>query len=274
MTICAGPLRNVVTALTDDFGWSCSEPIPGVAAVSTGRHYSDSEPVEVFIRHSAGILILSDNGETMNRLLDGGFDPEDLAHLSLWRETLHEFRLGVSDGIIASTAGTDRAPAAIARFADALLGLDTLRLVSLPAVTRRRTFANKVEEYLRARLSVDAVERNPSLTVVDDDDEIVVRPTFRVIAKRGPVYIQTSAATSGTQNYEHAFFTFSMAGRAGVPIENRLAIFGGSHKRWRHARLRLLTEHANVALWEYRAELEAFLDGRTTESRLLIPHGS
>lgn len=120
---------------------------------------------------------------------------------------------------------------------------------------------------MRDKFSDDSVTKQPRVPLGDD---IVIRPTFRVIAKRGPVHIQAAAATSPIPSYDHAFVTFTMAERAEVPLDQRLVVLGGSLKTWSLPRLRVLSERAHVALWEPRGPLDAFLDGNRTKCTLLI----
>ncbi|MGJ9414232.1 DUF1828 domain-containing protein [Aeromicrobium sp. CF4.19] len=268
MNVCEGPLSGVLRVITADLGWEC-EPLPdGRAIISTGRRYADSEPVEIYMAAHADMFDLSDGGETLSRLHAGGYDAEDAVHQAMWRDLLHEYRVSFSDGVVTSTATVQNAPHVLSRMADALLGLDALRVLAPPVVKRPRTFARAVEDYLREQFSDEAVEANRNVTF----DGQTVRPSFTVTAKRGPIYVQAAATTSGHQGYEHAFFTFSMAAQAEVPFEQRLAILGGTRRSWTPSRLTVLAERANVALWEESGgELDAFLSGVKSKSGLLIP---
>lgn len=271
MNVCDGPLSGVLRIIATDLGWEC-EPLPdGRAIVSTGRRYADSEPVEIYVAAHADMFNLSDGGETLSRLQADGFDAEDGVHAAMLRDLLHEYRVAFSDGVVTATAAVQNAPHVLSRMADALLGLDALRVLAPPVVKRPRTFARAVEDYLREQFSDDAVQPNKTVTF----DGQMVRPSFTVTAKRGPIYVQAAATTSGLQGYEHAFFTFSMAAQAEVPFEQRLAILGGTRKSWAPSRLSVLAERANVALWEESGrELDAFLSGVKTKSGLLIPQTS
>jgi hypothetical protein len=271
MNVCDGPLGGVLRIIATDLGWEC-EPLPdGRAIVSTGRRYADSEHVEIHLAAHADIFNLSDGGEMLSRLHAAGFDAEDGVHAAMLRDLLHEYRVAFSDGVVSATASVQNAPHVLSRMADALLGLDALRVLAPPVVKRPRTFARAVEDYLREQFSDDAVQPNQAVTFVGQ----TVRPSFTVLAKRGPIYIQTAATTSGVQGYEHAFFTFSMAAEENVPMERRLAILGGSLRSWSLPRLTVLAERTNVALWEEsRGELDAFLSGVRSRTGLLIPQTS
>ena len=119
MNLCDGPLHEVMETVRSDFGWNCGPVDDGLALISTGRTYADSEPVEIYVAtHDDGMMILSDGGELLNRLVDGGFDLEDTVHASLWRETLREFRLSLEDGRIHLTTSAKNAPSNIVRLAE------------------------------------------------------------------------------------------------------------------------------------------------------------
>lgn len=266
MDICSGPLAEVLRVLNADFGWSC-EPLSDTRAVlASGRRYADSEPVEVHVSLQDDIVALSDGGALVARLESAGFDLDDPVHLATWRESLWEFRLGFDDGVVHVTASLGTASHALVRLADGLLGLDTLRLLAVPKTARAKTFADTVEDYLRTTLGEDAVTRSPHVSI----SGISVRPTLRVLAKKGPVYIQAAATTSWSQSYEHAFYMFSLLERAEVPLEQRLVLLGGSEATWTRPRLEVLSDVAYVGLFAERERVDAFLSGATPRSRLLF----
>ena len=90
MNVCEGPIAGIFNTVIKDFGWH-RFPLPesDAALISTGRRYSDSEPVELFVRPADNqSLLISDGGETLNRLTDAGLDLDDDVHHTIWNEAL------------------------------------------------------------------------------------------------------------------------------------------------------------------------------------------
>lgn len=165
MNVCEGPIAAILNAVTSDYGWSCF-PLPesDAALISTGRRYSDSEPVELHVRPAdTKSLVISDGGETLNRLVDAGLNLEDDVHTTILSEALYDNRLETVDGKVFIHVSNDRAHHALPRFADALIGLDTLRLVLLPPTVRTSHLADEVETFLKAQFTGDRYVRSPSV---------------------------------------------------------------------------------------------------------------
>lgn len=262
--LCTGPLADVLRVLNSDFGWVCEPVADSHALILTGRRYADSEPVTVHVFAFQDILVLSDGGETAARLHSAGFDLDDTVNAVVWREALHEFRVAFDGGLVQVSASLRTAAHSAARLADALVGLDTLRLLAAPSSERPRTFADEVEAFLRRIAGDAAVTRSPRVEV----EGIAVRPTLQVVAKTGPVYVQATATTAYTQAFEHAFYMFSLLNRADIPKTSRLAVLGGSESTWTRPRLNVLSEVAYVGLWASSPDVEAFLSGQTIENPL------
>lgn len=267
MDICSEVLATPLRTLNSAYGWSCT-PLPdGRALISAGRRYSDAEPVELFVSVSAEVVTLSDGGEAVSRLAMAGFDLEDDVHMAIWRDAIYQYRLGFADGIISLTASVETSAHAALRLADALVGLDALRLVAFPKGGRKTTFAETIEEYLRTTVGQASVQRSPSVTV----GEITVRPTLRVRAKTADVYVQAAATTSWNTAFEHAFWTFSLFERTGsISVEQRLIVLGGSEATWGLPRIKMLSEVAYVGLWSERPSIDSFLNGAIPKDRILM----
>jgi hypothetical protein len=270
MDVCDGPLAPVVRALNREFGWAC-EPLGTARAIlSTGRRFTDSEPVEVTVSVDGDIVTVSDGGLMLARLALAGFELDDDLHMGLWRDALYAARLSYDDGLVHLTASLSSTSQAVRRVADGMLGLDALQLVAFPKATRVRTFADDVEDYLRSSVGEEAVTRFPVIDVGD----MTVRPTFRVQAKRGPILLQTAATTAFKQAFEHAYVTFSLIERSEqaslIPVERRLIVLGGSELTWGRARISMLADVAFVGLWSERAPIRRFLDGVVPRDRVLV----
>lgn len=265
--MCSGLLADALQTLNAGHGWRCT-PVEGDRAVlSTGRRFADAEPVEIFVSARGDIVTLTDGGEIVSRLAIAGFDMDDEVLEALWRDALHEFRLGFHEGVVSSTTSPETIPFVAQRFADALVGLDTLRLVALPKKARSQTFADTVEDYLRSSVGDAAVRRAPSVTI----GEITVRPTLQVLGKTGGIYVQAAATTSWNSAFEHAFWTFSLLDRMGtIPLEHRLIVLGGSESTWGRPRINMLADVAYVGLWSERSRIESFIRGIVPNERVLL----
>lgn len=266
MDLCVGQLAEPLRQMARDFGWTCLPLQDGRAQLTSGRRYADAEPVQIFVSIQGDIVTLSDGGESVGRLALSGFDLEDEVHEQLWRDALHEFRVGFADGVVQVSTSLDSVAHRATRLADALVGLDTLRLVAFPTRPRKRTFADSVEDYIRHRMGEQSIVRSPVVRI----DDISVRPTLRVRAKKGNVFVQAAATTSWNTSFEHAFWTFSLFDRAPeIPVSQRLIVLGGTEATWGRPRMRLLAEVAYVGIWADRGPIDDFLDGRYDGDRIL-----
>lgn len=269
MNVCDGPIATILNAATSNYGWSCF-PLPesDAALISTGRRYSDSEPVELFVRPAdTKSVVISDGGETLNRLTEAGLDLDDEVHHTIWNEALYDNRLETVDGKVFVHVSNDRAHHVLPRFADALVGLDTLRLFALPPNTRATLLADEVENFLESRFA-NQFTRAP---VVKMKHGLTMHPTFRVNTTSHPIYMQVAASTTKTRAYEHAFTQFSLAERGNIPIEQRLVVLGGSAITWTLPKLEVLANVAYVGFWKDKPTLDGFLRGDIPNQRLMVP---
>ncbi len=177
MTLC-DDLAPALAALQDRHAWRCN-PLPDGRRVliHTGRNRADSEPVTLLAAFfDADTVLISDGGETLNRLGDVGFDRDDPLFEAIWQEALRTYRLSEVDGRVFLQAPLTRAPHAMNRLADALVALDGLRIVTLPQQDKRRTLADQVEDYLYRILPTSAhVTRRPQVKLRSG---LVLRPAL------------------------------------------------------------------------------------------------
>lgn len=267
MDLCGRDLAPTMRLLNSRFGWTC-HPLPdGRALISTGRFFADYEAVDLVASGTGDIISLSDGGLLSLRLADAGFDITDDVFNRVWQDVIYDFRLSVDDGTVHLTASPQTAAAAAARLADGLLALDTLRHVGMPKIQRIRTFADDVEDFLRDAVGENAVTKRPRIPV----GGITVQPSLKVVTKRASVLVQSVATTAAqAQSLEHAYFVFSMVGKAGVPPEDRLVVLGGSEASWPRPRLQALSDVAYVGLLSHREALGSFLSERAPKERLLL----
>lgn len=269
MSLCEGVLGPVLDRVRSQYGWRCYvDGDPAVAIVDTGRATATSEPVSLYVREmGAGTLILSDRGETLSRLADEGFSLDDPVHSALWDEAMYTYRVNLLDDRVFVQTSLDRASSDFARFGDALVALDALRLVALPPSVRSRGLADDVEDYLKSQFTAAKVDRKPLVRLRHG---VTIQPALRVNTDRA-VLVQPGSASSRTQSYDHAHTLFSLAGRGGVPMSERLVVLGGDVREWDNARLRLLADEAYVGFWSYRGPIDEFLSGSLPDDPLMTP---
>ena len=272
MNPCDEPLATILSTVARDFTWRCRPLGDSTGArVSTGRLLADGEPVQLLVRVRAGMLVVSDGGETLSRLQDQGLDRSDPVLDALWVEALRTYRLQETDGRVFIQAPLARAAQALNRFADALVALDALRVAALPARGRRPTLADEVEAYLRSIYDEGRVRRAPTVRL---GGGLTIRPALQVDTQdRSGVLVQSGAATSTTQSFDHAYALFGLAARGGVPLPNRLVVLGGAVESWNASRLRALSDVAFVGFWRHRERVHRFLDGDIPDDPLLTPEG-
>lgn len=274
MSLCDKELGAVFTTLTEGYGWRCAAlPPDDRVLITTGRHRADSEPVRLLARLADDETILvSDGGETLSVLLDVGFDRSDVLHEGLWQEALRTYRLSEVDGRVFIQTPLSQAAFQMNRLADALVALDGLRMVALPPIKRAHTLVDQVEEYLRSAYGNKAnIKRSPEIRLTGG---LTLRPALQVDTHHRPgVLVQPGSRSSPTQSYDHAFTTFGIAARGGIPLERRLVVLGGSVESWNANRLGVLSDLAYVGFYAERDHVRRFLDGETPESRILLQHG-
>ncbi len=272
MTLCEGALEHVLTLVRNLHDWRCrTEGSPETASIDTGRSTATSEPITLYVRAlDDETLLVSDQGETLARLADAGFTLDDPIHAALWDEALYTYRVSPLDDRVFLQTSLREAAANLVRLADALVALDALRLVALPAPGRTRGLADEVEGYLRRHFAEDRVERQPQVRLRNG---LRIQPALRVHTDVRPVLVQPGASGSRTQAYDHAHTLFSLARRGGVPREECLVVLGGEVRTWNAARLRVLSEEAFVGFWRYRSPIDDFLAGVLPDDPLMVPPG-
>jgi hypothetical protein len=254
------------------YGWAC-QPLrdDDRVQIHTGRMLADSEPLSLLARVREDSLLVSDGGNTLARLADNGLDRADPVLDALWREALEAYRVQEVDGRVFLQVPLDQAAHGLNRFADAIVALDGLRVATLPARSRPRTLAAEVEEYLRNLYGTRHVQKSPTIPLVGG---LTIKPALRVdTPSRSGVLVQTGAATSTTQSYDHAYAMFSLAERGRVPMPQRLVVLGGTVSSWNQARLRALAEVTFVGFWGHLERVREFLDGRPPDDPLMLPAG-
>jgi hypothetical protein len=274
VNLCDNQLAAVLSTITERYGWRCETlASDDRALISTGRHRADSEPIRLLARLiDSETLLVSDGGETLSALLDVGFDRADVLHEGLWQEALRTYRLSEVDGRVFLQAPIAQAPFHLNRLADALVALDGLRITALPPIKRSHTLADQVEDYLRTTYGPKAnIKKSPEIRLAGG---LTVRPSLQVdTPQRTAVLVQPGSTSSQTQSYDHAYTTFDLAARGGIPKERRLVVLGGSVGSWNATRLRALSRLAYVGFYAERKHVRKFLDGETPEDSILLPHG-
>jgi len=205
-------------------------------------------------------LVASDGGETLNRLFDAGFDREDPALDSIWREALRMYRLYEASGRVFLQMPLARAAHDLNRLSDALVALDGLRVIAMPPHHQARTLADQAEDYLRQVSTDDSrVHRRPEVRA---SSGLLLRPALAIdTLERGRIFVQPGSTSSKTQSFDHAYTTFHLFPDAQIAKENRLVILGGSLRSWNFSRLRILTDVAYVGFLSERARITRFLYG-------------
>lgn len=267
-------ISSILTTLENQYGWRC-RPVPGrpdVVEVSTGRRLIDGEPVRLLVRLDGGdVIVASDGGRSLLRLRDAGFDVDDSLLTSLWEEALRTYRVSELDDRVFVQAPVGRAGEALARLADTVVALDGLQVVAVPKQVKGSTLASEVETYLRTRPRLSNVRKSPGIKVRQG---LTVRPSLSVASEtRGEILIQAGATSSKNQAFDHAFATFGLIERAGIPMPSRLTILGGQPASWTAGRLRALSEVTFVGFWEHRAQIISFLEEEVPNDPVLVPPG-
>lgn len=272
MSLCDGELADILSIVETRYRWTC-RPLPDGRRViiTTNRVRADSEPVKLHASLADDVLTVSDGGQTLNLLADASFDPNDPVLSPVWREALSTYRLQEADGRVFVQTPLAYAPHALNRFADALVALGALQVIGIPPAGRARTLADEVEDYLASLYDSRQVQRKPQIRL---SEGINIIPALRVeTPARGGVLVQTGAATSVTQSYDHAYALMSLARRGGVSAQNCLVVLGGSVNTWNYHRLRALSDISFVGFWEDREQVHSFLDGETPDDTLMVPPG-
>lgn len=231
--------------------------------VTTTRHYTDGDAVEVFVRVSAdGLrLAVSDGGMSLSRRDLYGAPELRGTSKSLWDEILDDHGLSEFGGRVYVTGPRDSAEILITQVADAALVLDAVRLLS---AGERKTFASKLQSWLQ---ELEGVSVKPESSVTDEFGN-EQRMTAIVDSKRGDVLIQGAGGRSlgdVRKNAEHAHWIFSFLRIEDWPVENRLVVLESSllandnQKRSTLGVVNRLVTVANVAAFDSRSTVTNFL---------------
>lgn len=272
MSICDTELAATFDAIHTNFAWHCRAfPDGRRVEITTSRTTADSEPVTLLAILADGILTVSDGGETINRLADANFDIADKVLGALWVEALRTYRVHETEDRVFLQTPLSEAAHALNRFADALVALDGLRVVGLPSMSRRKSLADEVTDYLAGLYRAENITKKPHIRLADG---ITITPALEVHSPhRARVLVQPGAATSPTQSYDHAHTTMSLARRGGIPQQELLVVLGGAVATWNANRLRALSDLAFVGFWNGREDVHRFLDGYTPNDPLMVPPG-
>jgi hypothetical protein len=274
MTDCRD-ISTMLATLSDLYGWGC-RPVPGredVVEVNTGRTWHDDEQVRLLLRvDGSHTVVASDGGQALLRLRDAGFDLDDPLCASLWTESLRTYRLEEVDDRLYIQIEMSRAAHAVNRLADAIVALDALRVVCVPKQVKGRSLADEVEDYLRGTKGITNVHKSPEVALTHG---LTIKPSLTVdTPSRSAVLIQAGSTSARTQSYDHAFTTFGLVHRSGVPMNRRLTVLGGNVESWNAGRLRALSDVTFVGFWTHRALLSAFLlDDHLPDDPILVPEG-
>ncbi len=273
MSICDDELAGIFAAIADDFAWRCRAlPDGRRVEITTSRTTANSESVVLLAVLHDGTLTVSDGGETINRLADADFDIADRVLGTLWSEALRTYRLHETEGRLFVQTPLSEAPYVLNRFADALVALDSLRLLGIPSSSRPKTLADEVSDYLAGLYRPENISKKPQIHLAGG---VVISPALEVHTPQRPrVLVQPGAATSVTQSYDHAHTTMSLARRGGIPQQELLVVLGGTVASWNAHRLRALADLAFVGFWQERDSVKDFLDGDTPDDPLMVPIGS
>ncbi len=272
MSICDTELAATFAAIEANFAWRCQPLADGRRVeITTNRTTADAEPITMLAVLADGTLTVSDGGETISRLADADFDIADNVLGTLWAEALRTYRVHETEGRVFLQTPLSEAAYALNRFADALVALDGLRILGLPSVTRAKTLADEVSDYLASIYRRENISRKP---VIRLSDGITINPALEVHTPQRPrVLVQPGASTSPTQSYDHAHTTMSLAQRGGIPQQELLVVLGGAVAAWNPNRLRALSDLAFVGFWQARDDVRRFLDGYTPDDSLMVPPG-
>lgn len=154
MSICDDELAGILAAIEENFAWRCRAlPDGRRVEITTSRTTANSEPMTLLAVLDDGMLTVSDGGDTINRLADAEFDLADSVLGALWGEALRTYRLYETEGRVFIQTPISEAPYALNRFADALVALDSLRLLGSPSPSRSKTLADEVSDTVAMKIT-------------------------------------------------------------------------------------------------------------------------
>ncbi|MFK0005512.1 hypothetical protein ACIQTZ_00515 [Paenarthrobacter sp. NPDC090520] len=266
-------LKPALDSLRAEYG--CSRMFDSnTLVVSTGRYYSDGDPVEVYVRPQpdATRLAVSDGGLTHSRRALYAADDLTTRAKALWDDIVQDFGvLEFSDRIYA-TGPMSSAADLIGRIADVCLALDSVRLLSDGS---RRTFASKLSSWLKEEGGFDVKAES---TVADRFGN---KQKFTAIIETSEREVLVQAAGGrGVQDLkrpaEHAYFAFTGLSEDRWPMDARLIVIEHLVPRTAHQRkaarslLDRLAEVAHVGSFEQQLSLSSFINRGSDGQRDLV----
>lgn len=245
--------------------------------MTSSRHYTDGDAVEVFVRLSADgqRLAVSDGGMSLARRdLYAASDLKGTAR-SLWEDILEDYGVKEFDGRVYITGPTSAADALIAQIADVALVLDSVRLL---AVGERKTFAKALQSWLADE---DGLIVRPEATVKDEFGN-EQRVTAIVESEHGEVIVQGSGGKSVAElrkNAEHAHWILSFVKATEWPLEKRLIVLERStlgtpaQRSATLGMLNRLTTVSNVAAFDSKFTVSEFLRKGPSQHPDMVTNG-
>ena len=250
---------------------------PRTVTVTSSRHYTDGDAVEVFVRISAdGLRVaVSDGGMSLARR--DLYAASDLKGTSrtLWDDILEDHGVKEFDGRIYSTGPMEAAEFLIAQIADVALVLDAVRLL---AAGERKTFARKLQSWLQEE---DGIVVRPEASVIDEFGN-EQRVTAIVESEQGEILVQGSGGKSVTElrkNAEHALWIFSFVKASEWPMAKRLIVLERStlgtdaQRNATQGMLNRLTTVSNVAAFDSKYTVSQFLHRGPSQHADMVTNG-
>ena len=264
MTACDETVSAVLDVLGQD--WACRPVGSNVLLLAGSNHYSDGDAVELLVRMGADDAVVSDGGETLNRLQSAGVNLKSGRAQELWTRLTRAHEIQVENDRLIARGSASQLGTLVSLMADAMVNLDGLRL--LAPKHRAPQFSEQLVSFLQAEF--EFVEERPKVQGHSGS-------SYRVTAAAGshdhPVYIQALGGTTQAarmRSYEHGFMVFSDVNRA-LPPRRKLFVVDESAPTWSLGRLRLLSEVAYVGSWGARERFVDFIGAQSPpEDRLLL----
>lgn len=269
-------LAAVVAELREEI--SCSAGPDGVTSIlTTGRFFSDGEPVEISVRINAGgtRLAVSDGGalHTRRALIDQSEMSGSVR--KQWDAIIRDYSLEEYSDRVYGVCGPGEVFDVITSISDACIALDSLRLM---VEGERETFGATFRSWL-AGLDVDLVDSKN----VTDRWGNPQKPTALVNSKRGHIAIQAAPGRSVGElrrPVEHAYFLFDGLDSGAWPLSSRLTVFQGvSKRRGRSSAPQIeslvsrLASVSSVASFDAAEDIKRFFDEDPGEQRDFVTLG-
>lgn len=272
MSLCSD-LSSALTSLRQSYVCHPSSD-PRTISVTTSRHYTDGDAVEVFVRLSADgrRVAVSDGGMSLARRdLYAASELRGTAR-SLWDDVLEDYGVKEFEGRVYSTGPKEEADHLIAQIADTALVLDSVRLLSSG---ERKTFAKTLQTWLESEAGISV---RPEATV-QDSWGTEQRVTAIVESDQGEVLVQGAGGRMAAElrkSAEHAFWIFNFVEPSAWPKARRLIVLERSpldtpaQRTATHAMLNRLTTVSNVAAFDSRTTVSKFIKrGPSTDADMV-----